>query len=78
MAQFIQYIVWLLYNLIPLIYRSFLDNVAIRGPDINYNNEEILNLPRVRRYMAEYIKNLNNILYNLELTNTAINAYKLE
>ena len=50
--------------------------MAIRGPDIDYNNEEIPNLPRVRRYMAEYIKNLDNILYNAELASAAINTYK--
>ena len=68
----------LLYNLIPLIYKPFLDNVAIRDPDIDYNNKKISNLPGVRRYIAEYIKNLNNIFYNLELANAAINACKLE
>jgi len=78
MAQFIQYIVQLLYDLIPLICRPFLDNMAIRGPDIDYNNEEISNLPKVKRYMAKYIKNLNNVLYNLKLANTAINACKLK
>jgi hypothetical protein len=45
---------------------------------MDYNNKKIPNLPRVRRYMAEYIKNLNNILYNLKLTGVAINACKLE
>ena len=73
-----QYIVWLLYNLIFLIYRSFLDNIAIRGSNINYNNKKIPNLLRVRRYIAEYIKNLNNIFYNVELAGAAINARKLE
>jgi hypothetical protein len=68
----------LLYNLIPIIYRPFLDNVAIRGPNIDYNNKEIPNLPKVRRYIVEYIKNLNNILYNLKLTSAAINTRKLE
>ena len=66
----------LLYNLIPLIYRPFLDNIAIRGPNIDYNNREIPNLPRVRKYMAKYIKNLNNILYNIELADVTINARK--
>ena len=68
----------LLYNLIPLIYRPFLDNIAIRGPDIDYNNKKIPNLPGVRRYIAEYIKNLNNVFYNLKLANAAINACKLK
>ena len=66
----------LLYNLIPLIYRPFLDNMAIRGPDTDYNNEEIPNLPGVKKYIAEYIKNLDNVLYNLKLADAAINAYK--
>jgi hypothetical protein len=64
--------------LIPIIYRPFLDDIAIRGPNIDYNNKEIPNLPRVRRYIVEYIKNLNNILYNIELASIAINTYKLE
>jgi len=68
----------LLYNLIPLIYKPFLDNVAIRDPDIDYNNKKISNLPGVRRYMVEYIKNLNNILYNIELASAAINVRKLK
>jgi hypothetical protein len=70
--------VQLLYDLISIIYKPFLDNVAIRGPDIDYNNKEILNLPRVRRYIVEYIKNLNNVFYNLKLASIAINIYKLE
>ena len=70
--------VWLLYNLISLICRSFLDNIAIRGPNIDYNNKEIPNLPEVRRYMAKYIKNLNNIFYNIKLAGTTINTRKLE
>jgi hypothetical protein len=64
--------------LIPIIYRPFLDDVAVRGPDIDYDNEEIPNLPRVRKYVVEYIKNLDDILYNLELAGMAINTYKLE
>jgi hypothetical protein len=64
--------------LIPIIYRPFLDNVVVRGPDTDYDNEEIPNLPRVRRYVVEYIKNLNDVLYNLELASMAINTCKLE
>jgi len=70
--------VWLLYDLIFLIYRPFLDNVAIRGPDMDYNNKKIPNLPGVRRYMAEYIKNFDDIFYNAELAGAAINACKLD
>ena len=78
MAQFIQYIIWLLYNLIPLICRLFLDNVAIRGLNIDYNNKEISNLPKIKKYLAKYIKNLNNIFYNIKLAGAAINTYKLK
>jgi hypothetical protein len=70
--------VWLLYNLIPIICRSFLDDVAIKGLNIDYNNKEILDLLRVRRYIVEYIKNFNNVFYNLKLVSVAINTYKLE
>jgi hypothetical protein len=78
MAQFIQYIVRLLYDLISTICRPFLDNIAIRGPNTNYDNKEISNLPSIKRYVAEYIKNLNNVLYNTELAGAAINTYKLD
>ena len=61
-----------------MIYRSFLDNIAIRGPNIDYKNKEISNLPGIRKYVAEYIKNLNNILYNAKLAGAAINACKLK
>jgi hypothetical protein len=70
--------VWLLYDLIPIICRPFLDDVAVRGPDMDYDNEEIPDLPGVRRYVVEYIKNLDDVLYNLELASIAINACKLE
>ena len=68
----------MLYDLISLICRSFLDNIAVRGPNIDYNNKEIPNLPGVRKYMAEYIKNFNDVFYNIELAGVAINACKLE
>jgi len=68
----------LLYNLIPLIYRPFLNNIAIRGLDIDYNNKEISDLPEIRKYIAEYIKNLNNVFYNIKLAGAAINVCKLD
>ena len=70
--------VWLLYNLILLICRPFLDNIAVRGPDMDYDNKEIPDLPGVRRYVVEYIKNLNDVFYNVELAGAAINACKLK
>jgi hypothetical protein len=45
---------------------------------MDYDNKEIPNLLRVRRYIIEYIKNLNNVLYNLELASVVINTCKLE
>ena len=65
-----------MYNLIPIIYKSFLDNIAIKDSNTNYNNEKIPNLPNIKRYIAKYIKNLNNILYNTKLASAAINAHK--
>ena len=52
--------------------------MAIRGPNINYDNKEISNLPKVRKYVAKYIKNFDNILYNIKLAGAAINACKLK
>lgn len=43
------------YDLIPMVFSPFLDDLAIKGPITTYNDEEVEGLPGVRRYIAEYI-----------------------
>jgi hypothetical protein len=66
----------LFYDLILYIYRFFLDNIAIKGLDIDYRGEKLSNYLEIYRYIIEYIKNLNDILYNTKLAKGAINAIK--
>ena len=77
-AQFIQCIVRLFYDLILHIYCPFLDNIAVKGSDLDYSSEEVLDLPKIRKFIADYIKNLNNTLFNTKLARAVINAIKLE
>jgi hypothetical protein len=64
------------YNLIFYIYRPFLDNIVVKGPNIDYKRENLFNYLGVYQYIIEYIKNLNDILYNTKLTRGAINTIK--
>jgi hypothetical protein len=66
----------LFYNLIPYIYRPFLDNIIVKGLNIDYREEELFNYLKVYQYIIKYIKNLDNILYNTELIRDTINTIK--
>lgn len=70
--------VWLFYDLIFIVCRPFLDDIVVKGLDLDYDGEEILKLLGVRKFIAKYIKNLDDVLYNYKLTGGVINAYKLE
>lgn len=60
---------------ISYIYRPFLDDIAIKGPKTRYNDKEVeLGL---RRYVVKYIKNLDEVLYDLERANITIYGLKL-
>jgi hypothetical protein len=66
----------LFYNFIFYIYRPFLDNIVVKGLNIDYKGEELFNYLEIHRYIVKYIKNFNNILYNTKLTKGAINVIK--
>lgn len=69
-----KYIIRIFYNLILFICYLFLNNINIKGLNINYNKKKVFNLLRIRLYITKYIKNLNNILYNIKLTKAVINT----
>ncbi len=55
----------LLYNLILDIYRSFLDDITIKGPKTRYDRK--IWKYRIRQFVIEYIQNLDWVLINCEL-----------
>ncbi|OQD72691.1 hypothetical protein PENANT_c229G10133, partial [Penicillium antarcticum] len=57
-----------------VIARSFLDDIAIKGPRTKYNGE-LVRLG-IRRYVLEHLQNLDKTLYLLELASAAVLAEK--
>ncbi|KAF2206142.1 hypothetical protein CERZMDRAFT_54169, partial [Cercospora zeae-maydis SCOH1-5] len=51
----------------------FLDDIAIYRLKTKYSNKEVK--PRLRRFVVEYIKNLNEVLTNLKRVGLTIVGY---
>ncbi|KAF2210166.1 hypothetical protein CERZMDRAFT_45875, partial [Cercospora zeae-maydis SCOH1-5] len=51
----------------------FLNNIAIRRLKTKYSNKEVK--PRLRRFIVEYIKNLDEVLTNLKRAGLTIVGY---
>lgn len=73
-AQFMRAMVRILQDLIPHICRPFLDDICIKGPRHDWNNEEVL--PGIRRYVLEHLQNIDKVLVNMELAGGTIAAVK--
>ena len=50
----------------------FLNNVGVKGPYTNYNREEVL--PSIRRFILEYIQNLDKTLERIKRARASISA----
>ena len=66
----------ILKDLIPKIVRAYLNDIDIKGLRSRYNNEEILELPKVRRFILKHFQNMDYILINLECTSITISSKK--
>lgn len=77
-AQFMRVMVRILYDLMPNICQAFLNDIGVKGPTSTYNDEEVPELPGVRRYIAEHLYNLDQVLVNCELAGATISAVKSE
>ncbi|KAF2206108.1 hypothetical protein CERZMDRAFT_54805, partial [Cercospora zeae-maydis SCOH1-5] len=60
---------------IPYATKPFLDDIAICRPKTKYSNEEVK--PRLRRFIVEYIKNLDEVLTNLKRVELTVYREKL-
>ena len=54
----------------------FLDNVGVKGPNSRYGQEEVEELPGVRRFVMEHLQNLNNVLADMERAGDTISGDK--
>ena len=73
-AQFVRIVMKILQGLIPEVAQPFVDDVAVKGPKTNYNNE--MAAPGIRRYVLEHIQNLDKTLCALELAGATISGEK--
>lgn len=64
----------ILYNLIPSVCRTFLDDICIKGPDTTYGDALIRH--GLRRYVVEHIQNIDKVLVNCELAGVTIAVRK--
>ena len=73
-AQFMRAMTRVLYDLIPHICRPFLDDIGAKAARHDYGGEEVS--PGIRRVVAEHIYNLDQILFNCELSGATASAEK--
>ena len=53
---------------------AFLDNIRVEGPRTDYSGEEVA--PSIRRYIQEYICNIDRVLSKVERSSAIISAVK--
>lgn len=75
-AQFVRVITKILQDQIPDAASPFMDDIGIKGPRNKYNNEEEPNMPGVRKFVLEHIRNIDRTLADLELSGATISAEK--
>jgi hypothetical protein len=63
-GQFMRVVLAILREHISHRARAFLDDVAVKGPRTKYGDEEIL--PGIRRYVAEHIQDVDEVLADIE------------
>ncbi len=66
--------VQILEDLISNVCCMFLNNIAVKETQTDYNNEEVL--MRVRWYILKTIQNLDKVLINIECTNRSVSDEK--
>ena len=73
-AQFVKIVLKILTPYLRDQTKPFLDNVGVKRPKTTYNNKELV--PRIRRYVVEYIQNLDKVLADLERAGVTITGAK--
>ena len=73
-AQFCKAMIQILEDLIFTVYCMFLDDIAVKEPQTDYDGEEILT--EVHHYVLKLIQNLNKILVNVECAEECVSDEK--
>jgi len=66
--------VQILEDLISNVCHMFLNNIAVKEPQTDYNSEEVL--MRVRQYILKTIQNLDKIFINIECADRSVSDEK--
>jgi ribonuclease HI len=69
-AQFVRVVEKILEPLLNHVAMPFMDDVGVKGPYTDYDNEEIL--PGIRRFVYEHIQNLDKTLERVERAGVSI------
>ena len=73
-AQFCRAMVQILKDLIFNVCCMFLNNIAVKGPQTDYNSEKVL--IKVHWYILKTIQNLDKVLINIECTDRSVSDEK--
>jgi len=68
--------VQILEDLISNVCHMFLNNIVVREPQTDYNDEKVL--MKVCQYILKTIQNLDKILINVECANRSVSDKKLQ
>ena len=61
-------------NLIPDVCRVYLDDICVKGPRSDLNNQRVGE--GLRQYIVEHLQNIDAVLLNVELAGATIAAVK--
>ncbi len=75
-AQFVQIVFQILALHLRNRAKSFIDDVGVKEPKTKYTNKEVA--PGIKRYVLEYIQNLNKVLGDLERVGVTIAGAKFQ
>jgi protein involved in polysaccharide export with SLBB domain len=64
-----------LIDYISYVAIPFLDDIRVKGPKTDYNNEEIR--PRLRRFVVKHIVDLNKVLSDVKRAGITVAIKKL-
>jgi len=73
-AQFCRAMIQILKDLISNVCHMFLNNIVVKEPQTDYNDEEVL--MKVRQYILKTIQNLDKVLINVKCADKSVSNEK--
>jgi hypothetical protein len=75
-AEFVRVVMKILHDQIPDRCMPYMDDIGVKGPKTDYNQEEIE--PGIRRFVAEHIHNLDCVLADMERAGSTASGFKTD